>query len=139
MIRWPKWVTTQPNQDLVSHMDIMPSLLDALGLDSRYFSGMAGYSVLGSHPGEALLSTRWPGKSGIGLSLVANGMKANFKASKLWLEGIPETIHFMGWTDFADRPLDPERLRNKRSYPDTLKEHYGTSIERHFQRFQISN
>ena len=139
MIRWPKWVTEQPNQDLVSHMDIMPSLLDALGLESRYFSGMAGYSVLGSHPGEALLSTRWPGKSGIGLSLVANGMKANFKASKLWLEGIPETIHFMGWTDFADRPLDPEQLRHKRSYTDTLKEHYGTSIERHFERFQISN
>ena len=139
MIRWPKWVTEQPDQDLVSHMDIMPSLLDALGLDPRYFSGMAGYSVLGSHPGEALLSTRWPGKSGIGLSLVANGKKANFKASKLWLEGIPETIHFMGWTDFADRPLDPEQLRTKRSYTDTLKEHYRTSIERHFERFHTSN
>jgi len=139
MIRWPEWVTERPRQNLVSHMDIMPSLLDALGLESRYFTGMAGYSVLGSHPGEALLSTRWPGKSGIGLSLVANGMKANFKASKLWMEGIPETIHFMGWTDFADHPLDPESLRDERSYPDALKEYYRTSIDRHFGRFQESN
>ncbi|HCQ38765.1 MAG TPA: hypothetical protein DIV39_06385, partial [Verrucomicrobiales bacterium] len=91
------------------------------------------------HPGEALLSTRWPGKSGIGLSLVANGMKANFKASKLWMEGLPETIHFMGWTDFADHPLDPESLRDERSYPDALKEYYRTSIDRHFGQFQQSN
>ena len=94
MIRWPEWVQNQPRQDLVSHLDVMPSILEALGLDPKYFKGLAGSSVLGEHPGEALLSTRWPGKSGIGVCLVADKKKANFKATRLWLEGIPETLYF---------------------------------------------
>ena len=139
MIRWPKWVSNQSGQELVSHMDIMPSVLDALRLPPRYFTEMAGYSVLRPHPGEALLSTRWPGKSGIGLCLVSNGLKANFKASRLWQEGIPETLFFMGWTDFTDQSLDAQKLRNKSPYPAALRKYYERSIDRHFERFQISN
>ncbi len=136
MIRWPEWVRNQPRQELVSHMDIMPSVLHALGLEPRYFKGLAGYSVLDEHPGEALLSTRWPGKSGIGLALVADGVKANFKATKLWLAGVPETLYFMGWNDFSDNPLDPLQIRNQRSCQQALKEHYPNSIRRYFEKFQ---
>ena len=136
MIRWPEWVRNQPRQELVSHMDIMPSILHALGLEPRYFKDLAGYSVLDEHPGEALLSTRWPGKSGIGLALVADGMKANFKATKLWLAGVPETLYFMGWNDFSDNPLDPLKIRNQRSCQKALEGHYPNSIRRHFERFE---
>lgn len=138
MIRWPGWVRNQPRQTLVSHMDVMPSVLDALGLDPRYFQGLAGYSVLSDHPGEALLSTRWPGKSGIGVCLVADGKKANFKATKLWLDRIPETLFFMGWTDFGDQPLDPLQIRGPRRCQDALQDQYPNSIDRHFDRFQVA-
>ncbi|MCH2063103.1 MAG: sulfatase-like hydrolase/transferase [Roseibacillus sp.] len=135
MIRWPEWVQNQPRQDLVSHMDVMPSILEALGLDPKYFKGLAGSSVLGEHPGEALLSTRWPGKSGIGVCLVADKKKANFKATRLWLEGIPETLYFMGWTDFADQPLDPLQIRGSDRCHDALRDQYPDSIGRHFDQF----
>jgi len=51
-------VWNQPRQVLVSHMDVMPSVLDALDLDPKYFQELAGYSALSDHLGKALLSTR---------------------------------------------------------------------------------
>ena len=115
----------------------MPSVLDALGLDREYFEGLAGHSVLGKHPGEALLSTRWPGKSNIGVCFVARNKKANFKASKLWLDGIPDTLYFMGWTNFSDDPLDPLQIRGRRSCRELLLEQYPTSVGRHFEKFEV--
>ena len=138
MIKWPEWIREQPRQKLVSHLDIMPSLFHALGLERRYFEGLAGHSVLGEHPGEALLSTRWPGKSDIGVCFVARGRKANFKATNLWLDGIPNTLYFMGWTDFADEPLDPLRIRGQRSCRDLLREQYPDSVSRHFEKFEVA-
>ncbi len=137
MIKWPEWIQEQPRQKLVSHLDIMPSVLDALGLDREYFEGLAGHSVLGKHPGEALLSTRWPGKSNIGVCFVARNKKANFKASKLWLDGIPDTLYFMGWTNFSDDPLDPLQIRGRRSCRELLLEQYPTSVGRHFEKFEV--
>ncbi|MCH2330360.1 MAG: hypothetical protein MK312_02335 [Roseibacillus sp.] len=64
---------------------------------------------------------------------------ANLKASRLWQEGIPETLFFMGWTDFTDQSLDAQQLRNKIPYPAALRKYYERSIDRHFDRFQISD
>ncbi len=138
MIKWPEWVPEQPRQELVSHLDIMPSIFDALGLEERYFEDLAGHSVLREHPGEALLSTRWPGKSDIGVCFVARNKKANFKATRLWLDGIPSTLYFMGWTDFADEPLDPLQIRGHRDCRDLLIEQYPDSVGRHFDKFEVA-
>lgn len=139
MIRWPDWVTTQPAQKQVSHLDVMPSVLDALGLEERFFKKLAGHSTLREHPGETFLSTRWPGKSDIGVCLVKDGVKANFKAHRLWLDGLPKKLYFIGYADLNDQPLDPLTIRGDRnSYLQDLQSRYPDSIGRNFSKFEAA-
>jgi len=84
------------------------------------------------------LSTRWPDTSGIGACLVADGKKAGFKATNLWLDRNPETLFFMGWTNFGDQLLDPLKIRRTRRCRDTLQDQYPHTIDRHFYRFQVA-
>ncbi len=138
MIKWPDWVENQPTQQQVTHLDVMPSVLDALGLDEKYFENLAGHSVLRDHPGEALLSTRWPGKSNIGVCFVKNGLKANFAAKALWREGIPKTLYFMGYANLKDESLDSLQIRGERSHSATLRDLFPDLTGRHFHKFETA-
>ena len=42
IIKWPKWVKNLPSHTNVSHYDIMPSVMDLIGLDSKFYNGLAG-------------------------------------------------------------------------------------------------
>jgi hypothetical protein len=64
--------------------------------------------------------------------------KARFKATRLWLGEIPETLFFMEWTDFGDQPLDPLQIHGPRRCHDALRDPYPNSIGRHFDRFQVA-
>jgi hypothetical protein len=133
LIKWPGWVRNQPAQTQASHLDIMPSLLDALGLDEKYFADLAGRSLLREHSGEAAISTLWAGVSGVGVCFVKDGLKANFAASKLWLGAVPKKLDFMGYADLDDHPLDPVRIRGDlldskvlhQTFPDTTSRFFG--------------
>jgi hypothetical protein len=138
MIKWPAWVENQPAQQQVTHLDVMPSVLDALGLDEKYFENLAGHSVLREHPGEALLSTRWPGKSEIGVCFVKNGLKANFAAKALWRDGIPKTLYFMGYANLKDESLDSLQIRGERSHSATLRDLFPDLTGRHFHKFETA-
>ena len=136
MIKWPSWVENQPRQKQVTHLDIMPSVLDALGLEERYFENLAGNSTLRKHPGEALLSTRWPGKSGIGVCFIKDGVKANFAAKALWRKGIPKTLYFMGYNDLNDEPLPSLPFRSKEGgHSESLRKMFPNITGRLFDEF----
>lgn len=136
MIKWPTWVQNQPPQKQVTHLDVMPSVLDALGLDEKYFEDLAGHSTLRPHPGEALLSTRWPGKSDIGVCFIKDGKKANFEAKALWRAGIPKTLYFRGYSDLNDEPLDSLLFRGPTgSHTEGLRTMFPDITGRLFDKF----
>ena len=76
MIKWPSWMETPIPQRQVSHLDIMPSVLDMLGLDDKYLANLSGNSVLREHPGETVISTIHRGMSNVGVCLIKDGTKA---------------------------------------------------------------
>ena len=137
MIKWPAWLgpDRQPAQSQASHLDVMPSLLDALGMDERFFEGLAGRSLLRPQSGGTILSTQWAGNSRIGICFVRDGVKANFRANRLWSGNVPETLYFMGYTDLADQPLDPLELRGDHSHVEALRERYPELTKRFFRTF----
>ncbi len=135
LVKWPEWVKNQPSQELVTHLDIMPSILDALGLEERYFENLAGSSLLRQHPGETLLSSLWAGTSGVGVVLIKDGLKANFAASRLWNGDVPDTLYLMGYSDLADNPLEPFHLRGDLTHLEFLHRSFPETTGRFFRKF----
>ena len=137
MIKWPEWVEEQPDQAQATHLDVMPSVLDALGLDDKYFINLAGRSLLRPHPGEALISSPWAGRSEVGVCFIKDGLKANFAASGLWSGTVPETLYFVGYADLDDQPIAPHTLYGDRNLPHSqfLREYYPELTTRFFESF----
>lgn len=137
MIKWPQWVEKQPAQKQVSHLDVMPSVLEALGLDEKYYRNLAGHSVLGEHPGESLLATIWSGVSGVGVCMIKDGVKANLAIKSLLPGGVPESLHLMGYTGRDDELVDPPlKITDDKRHADVLREYFPTLIKRHFTKFE---
>lgn len=135
MIKWPEWVEEQPAQKQVSHLDVMPSVLEALGLDEKYYRNLAGHSVLGEHPGESLLATIWSGTSGVGMCMIKDGVKANFKIRGLLPGGDPESLYLMGYADRDDDLVDTPTENTERPHAEILREYFPSLIDRHFIEF----
>ncbi len=135
MIKWPAWVENQPPQALVTHLDVMPSVLDALGLEEKYFENLAGRSLLRPHPGESVLATNWAGTTGVGVCFLKDGLKANFAVKGLWKGGVPTTLYFIGYTDLDDQPLDPLKIRGDRPHSEVLRQKFSDVTARHFNQF----
>ena len=95
MIKWPSWMETPIPQRQVSHLDIMPSVLDMLGLDKKFTDHLSGNSVLREHPGETVISTIHRGTSNVGVCIIKDDVKANFTFRGLWEGGTPEEL-FLG-------------------------------------------
>ena len=86
IIKWPEWVKDVPSQDNVSHYDVMPSLLNLIGLNPKYYEDLAGQSLFDyqDSPREAVLSTVHRGESGIGVCLIGEGRKVKFSFPGPW-------------------------------------------------------
>ncbi|MFT5105923.1 MAG: hypothetical protein ACI8XO_001224 [Verrucomicrobiales bacterium] len=135
MIKWPSWMETPIPQHQVSHLDIMPSLLDMLGLDEKYITNLSGNSVLREHPGETVISTIHRGTSNVGVSIIKDGVKANFTFQGLWEGGTPDKLFLANYTDLNDQPLTFLEERGELSHTEFLRQRYPLSTSRFFKSF----
>ncbi len=132
MIKWPSWLQAPPAQAQASHLDVMPSILDALALPERFYEKLSGRSLLREHPGETVLSTLWTGMSDISFSFIKDGRKAKFASPKPWEGRVPKELYFIGYTDLDDQPLAPS---DDASHVTSLRKHFPSSIGRFFHEF----
>ena len=137
MIKWPSWMETPPPQQQVSHLDIMPSLLDMLDLDDKFTSNLSGNSVLREHPRETVISTIHRGMSNVGVCIIKDGTKANFTFRGLWEGGVPDELALADYTDLQDQPLSFLEERGERSHAEFLRERYPLTTTRFFKSFGL--
>lgn len=135
MIKWPSWMETPIPQRQVSHLDIMPSIIDMLGLDDQFSAHLSGNSVLREHPGETVISTIHRGMSNVGVCIIKDGTKANFTFRGLWEGGLPDKLSLANYTDLEDKPISFLQERGKRSHAEFLRERYPLSTSRFFRSF----
>jgi len=87
MIKWPERFGNGPPQRSVSHLDVLPSLLSYLGVDSKVVSQMCvGNSLLEVDESEktVIRVTAYPGQSKECLLLTRAGYEASFYWSRYW-------------------------------------------------------
>jgi len=136
LIKWPTWLDTPPPQRQVSHLDVMPSILDMLGLDEKYTANLSGHSVLDeNHPGETVISTIHRGMSNVGVCIIKDGTKANFTFRGLWDGGLPDKLYLEDYTDLNDETLSLLDERGERTHTEFIRERYPVSTSRFFKTF----
>ena len=135
MMKWPSWMETPIPQQQVSHLDIMPSILDMLGLEDKYLSHLSGNSVLREHPNETVISTIHRGMSNVGICIIKDGIKANFTFRGLWEGGLPDEISLADYTDLNDQPVSVLAELGTRTHTEFLRDRFPVSTSRFFKAF----
>jgi len=138
IIKWPEWVKDVPSQDNVSHYDVMPSLLNLIGLNPKYYEDLAGQSLFDyqDSPREAVLSTVHRGESGIGVCLIGEGRKVKFSFPGPWSTSVPKQLVVCEYSDILDNPLDFRKEIGTLSHTDYIRQQFPRSSSRFFERFE---
>ena len=138
IIKWPEWVKDAPAQDNVSHYDVMPSLLNLIGLEPKYYEGLAGQSLFDypESPREAVLSTVHRGESGIGVCLIGEGRKVKFSFPGPWSTNVPNQLIVCEYSDILDKPLDFRKEIGALTHTDYIRKQFPRSSSRFFERFE---
>lgn len=96
LIKWPKAAPQGrgPQVAKASHLDLLPTLLDALGADHSLWQGMLGISLLHPPPGERtlILTTHFCGKNGEAMLLRRGGAEAAFGWRDFWQPIVPREL-----------------------------------------------
>ena len=138
IIKWPEWIKDPPSHTNVSHYDIMPSVLNLIGLESKFYDKLAGQSVLqyGDSPREVVLSTVHRGESGIGFCLVGNKSKVKFSFPGPWSTDAPDQLVVSEYSDILDRPVDFRQEIGDMTHTDYIRKKFPQSSGRFFERFE---
>jgi len=117
LIKWPQnlGIGRGPVVARATHLDLMPTLMDALGAEPSSWQGLPGASLL--HPPQGprtiVMSTHFCGRNGEALLLNRDGVQAAFGWRDFWTPHVPETI----WLE----RLEGAHLGNwKTAFPDVI-------------------
>lgn len=96
LIKWPKHLPREklPVHDRASHLDLLPSLCDALGCEPELWQHLPGISLLRPAPigRTILMSTHFCGKNGEALLLKRGDVEAAFGWHHFWQPVIPSEL-----------------------------------------------
>jgi arylsulfatase A-like enzyme len=96
LIKWPNTAPQGrgPQVDKASHLDLLPTLLDALGADHSLWQGMPGISLLHPPAGERtlVLTTHFCGKNGEAMLLRRGRAEASFGWRDYWQPIVPREL-----------------------------------------------
>jgi hypothetical protein len=131
MIKWPKGVAA-PARELVSHLDLMPTLLHHLGMPDEALRPLAGRNLFKQEARDAIITTGWTGLSGISMVFVNPGGKIRFAWDSPWLHRMPGDVEMRDWVSLSDR-----KLIFSEKPADLLQREFHPLIQHHFKTFQV--
>lgn len=96
LIKWPRslGVGRGPEVARASHLDLVPTVFDALGCERTLWQDLPGQSLLHPAAGERsiVMSTHFCGKNGEALVLKRGGTEAAFGWRNFWEAGVPSEM-----------------------------------------------
>lgn len=96
LVKWPKSLPRerQPAHERASHLDLLPSLFDALGCEKDLWQSLPGISLLQPAPAgrTIMMTTHFCGKNGEALLLKRGDVEAGFGWHSFWQPVIPSEI-----------------------------------------------
>ena len=138
IIKWPQWAGQLPAQNNVSHYDVMPSILELIGLEPRFYESLSGQSLLRyrEHPREAVISTVHRGATGIGLCMVRGERKVKFSFPGPWSMRVPDKLYVSEYSDLMDQPVDFRPEIGDLTHVEYIREQFPVASGRFFDRLE---
>jgi len=138
IIKWPQWAGQMPAHTNVSHYDVMPSILELIGLEPRFYEELSGQSLLRyrDKPREAVISTVHRGETGIGLCVVRGERKVKFTFPGPWSTRVPDKLYVSEYTDLMDKSVDFRPEIGDLSHVEYIREQFPGASGRFFTRFE---
>lgn len=132
VVKWPKEVG---NGELVAqgnHLDIVPSVMDALGCPSAQWADQAGRSLRQGGDATVLVMSHFASQNGEGMHWRRNGYEAAFAWKNIWVPGLPSRL----WLERLNGPQGPLRFDSPAAVEAALREHFPDAFERWFRSFK---
>lgn len=135
LIKWPASMGRGPARKDVNHIDVIPTLMHALGMPGETISGMAGRNLWAAQKLQTSISTTaYAGKSGETMVLHRGGYEAVFYWEDYWESQVPTEI-------VLERLIGPDgkmvKFRNAGEYADELRLRFPDAFERFFQSLEV--
>jgi len=140
LIKWPKSMGRGPSHTTASHLDVMPSLLSALGMPEGTVRGLAGKNLWTRESAEgensthtAISTTAYAGQSGETMVLHRGDYKAVFSWGKYWEAQVPDSV-------ILESVTGPDGVISKDSpeaYAAELRRIFPDAFERFFKTFEV--
>ena len=132
IVKWPKSSGQSQPIAQASHLDLMPSILDALGCPQSQWDGLAGHSL--RQPGDptTLVMSHYASQNGEGMLWRRNGFEAAFAWEKIWVPGQPSHL----WLERITGPHGNLPLDTPAAATAALHEYFPDAIPRWFVKFE---
>ena len=132
IVKWPKLLGRGEPLAMASHLDIMPSILDALGCPQSEWSGLAGRSLRQGGEPTVLVMSHYGSQNGEGMLWRRNGYEAAFGWDKIWVPRQPEHL----WLARITGPHGDLDFDTPAAATAALREYFPDAIERWFRKFE---
>lgn len=133
IVKWPKALGRGEPVAVASHLDLMPSLLDALGCPEAQWGGLAGRSLLRAGEPTTLVMTHFASQNGEGMLWRRNGYEAAFGWKKIWEPGLPGRV----WVARISGPQGKLEFASAAAAAAALREYFPDAIGRWFEKFEL--
>lgn len=135
LIKWPSNKERGQVCMDANHIDIMPTLLHALGMPAGTYSKLAGRNLLAGRASQTSISTTaYAGKSRETMVMHRDGYEAVFYWDRYWESQVPARI-------VLERLTNPEgeliRLKDASAYAEQLKTLFPDAFGRFFKSMEV--
>jgi len=132
LVKWPRQFGRGEPVAQASHLDIMPSILDALGCPQAQWADLAGHSLCQPGNPTTLVLSHYASQNGEGMLWRRNGYEAAFAWEKVWVPGQPKHL----WLERITGPRGNLELSTPAVATAALREYFPDAIERWFVKFE---
>ena len=132
IVKWPKSMGRGEPVAQASHLDIMPSILDALGCPDAQWRGAAGTSLRQDGERTTLVMTHFASQNGEAMIWRRHGYEAAFAWNKIWVPGLPTRL----WLVRISGPQGALDFASAAAAEAALSDYFPDAAQRWFSKFE---
>lgn len=132
LIKWPADMGRGPALADASHLDLMPTILDAVGLPEDTWQGMPGRSLKREGPATSIVTTCYQSQNGETMVWRREGWEAAFSWSSPWVLAPPRRM----WLERLEGPDGKVTFDSSAEYVEELHRRFPDAAARVFKSWR---
>lgn len=128
LIKWPAGLGRGPALTDASHLDLLPSILDAAGVPENAWRALPGKSLRRTEPLTSIVNTCYNSQNGEALLWRRDGWEAAFSWSAAWALAAPGRL----WLERLEGPDGPVTCASPAEYEQELRRRFPDAFARLF-------